>query len=62
MKIKLEMFEDATGFDGTLESGLETLCWQLLINDKEVGELDTYENICKKLNMIFELEEKCLLN
>jgi len=63
MKITLELFEDCCDF--TAEKELEAmtrgegnaLAWQLLIDGKKLGELETYPNIVKKLDVIFDLEE-----
>ena len=57
MKITLELFDDCIDFDGSLDTGLNCLAWNIVIDGTKVGELENYENICKKLNIIFEIED-----
>jgi len=57
MKITLELFEDCCEFDGSLESGLNHLSWQLKIDGKDFLDIDSYENICKNLNILFDYED-----
>jgi len=58
MKYTLELFEDCSGF--TLETP-EVLCWTLFVDGEQIGELDSYDNIIKKLDTIMDIEEKFTL-
>ena len=63
MKIKLVLFEDCSLFDSETEQQLiaqndSSLMWTLEIDGVEVGKLDTYENMIKKIDVMLDIEEK----
>lgn len=54
MKITLELFEDCSSYD---IDDLSSAHWQLMINGKEIGQLKTYEEIHKHLDILLDIEE-----
>lgn len=66
-EITLELFEDCGDFTAEKELNAlsqgegASLAWQLKVNGKEVGELETYPSILRKLDMLFDLENADLI-
>lgn len=54
MKIELELFEDCSDYE---QENPDTAHWILKLNGVQIAELDTYQNIHKKLDVLFGVQE-----
>ncbi len=54
MKITLELFEDCSEYD---PNDLDSAHWQLKVDDKSIGKLNTYKELHATLDYILDMEE-----